>query len=221
MKNHRQNDRLLLVIAVLLAIIAVAGCRAYGSNLFHKATLKDLATGRVKHENVRVRGIVTEIRMEGAGNDAYWIKLCDNKTLSKTLHRRALSARDNAAHSRRLRGSSQRSPAVSFLIQKQNLEKNPMEIFALFIVCSGITTGKLVLYLAIALAIGLFVGAQLTSHEERAHDYNLEDAELDEVHKLEAEASAEGKAVLAKLKGAAAELKQREQRVIAGLRGRS
>jgi uncharacterized membrane protein YraQ (UPF0718 family) len=83
---------------------------------------------------------------------------------------------------------------------------------------AGPTLGWFIFSLFIALVIGLVVGAQVTSHEERALDYNLEDLELDELHMLEADASADGKAAIAKLKAAAARLKQLEQRVAQGVR---
>lgn len=69
----------------------------------------------------------------------------------------------------------------------------------LALLAAGIPAGKVVLAVVIAFAIGLAVGAQATSHEERAHNYNLEDVELDGLRKLEAAASAEGKRALSKL----------------------
>jgi hypothetical protein len=81
----------------------------------------------------------------------------------------------------------------------------------------AVALGWFIFWLFIALIIGLVVGAQTTSHEERALDYNLEDLELDELHKLEAQATAGGKLAIAKLKAAAAQAKALEQSVIAGI----
>jgi uncharacterized membrane protein YraQ (UPF0718 family) len=90
----------------------------------------------------------------------------------------------------------------------------------LLVIAAGIPVGKVVLALVIAFFIGLLIGAQATSHEERALDYNLEDVELDELKKLEAAASAEGKAVIAKLKAACARAKTLEQKIVQGIRSR-
>jgi hypothetical protein len=88
----------------------------------------------------------------------------------------------------------------------------------LLVIAVGIPVGKVVLFAIIAFVIGLVIGAQATSHEERALNYNLEDVELDELKKLERYASAEGKAVIAKLKAAAARAKTLEQKTIQGIR---
>lgn len=89
MSRRHQNDRLLLAIALLLGIIAVAGCsrhRPYAKPHailhgipYHKASLKDLATGNANYQAVRVRGIVASVRMEGTERSAFWIKLCESR----------------------------------------------------------------------------------------------------------------------------------------------
>jgi hypothetical protein len=67
----------------------------------------------------------------------------------------------------------------------------------LLLALSTLSTGKIVCLALIAFIVGLVAGAQLTSHEERALDYNLEDVELDELKKIKAEAEQ----TLAALKG--------------------
>jgi hypothetical protein len=90
----------------------------------------------------------------------------------------------------------------------------------LLLALSTLSTGKIAGLVLMAFIVGLVAGAQITSHEERALDYNLEDVELDEMKKLEAGASAEAKAVIAKLKAAAARAKTLEQKIIQGIRSR-
>lgn len=88
----------------------------------------------------------------------------------------------------------------------------------LLLALSTLSTGKIVGFVLIAFIVGLVAGAQVASHEERALNYNLEDVELDELKKLEAEASAEGKAVIAKLKLAFGKMKRQELLQVAGRR---
>lgn len=88
----------------------------------------------------------------------------------------------------------------------------------LFVLAAAVSVGKVIAAVLIALILGLVIGAQATSHEERALDYNLEDVELDELHKLEADASAEGKAAIAKLKAGAAKARSLEQEIVDSLR---
>jgi len=65
-------------------------------------------------------------------------------------------------------------------------------------ISAGAVAGFVFAFIAVFVA-GLITGAQVTSHEERALDYNLEDVELDELHKLEAELVAAGTAGLHRL----------------------
>jgi hypothetical protein len=90
----------------------------------------------------------------------------------------------------------------------------------IFLAVSTLSTGKIVGLVLIAFIVGLVAGSQLTSHEERALDYNLEDVELDELKKLEALASDKGKAVIAKLKAAGARAKTLEEKIVQGIRSR-
>jgi hypothetical protein len=90
----------------------------------------------------------------------------------------------------------------------------------LFLIAAGVPVGKVVCVALIALAIGVVIGSQAASHEERALNYNLEDVELDELNKLERFASAEGKAVIGKLKAAGARAKELEEKIVQGIRRR-
>jgi hypothetical protein len=90
----------------------------------------------------------------------------------------------------------------------------------LLLALSTLSTGKIVGLVLIAFIVGLVAGAQVTSHEERALNYNLEDVELDELKKIESAASAEGKAVIAKLKLAFGTMKRLEEVTQGFVRGR-
>lgn len=64
----------------------------------------------------------------------------------------------------------------------------------------AVSTGACIGWVILALVIGLLLGAQITSHEERALDYNLEDEELDLLHNVEARLVGDEKAVLSKVR---------------------
>ena len=84
----------------------------------------------------------------------------------------------------------------------------------------AITVGHFIAAAVIAFILGLLIGAQLTSHEERALDYNLEDVELDELKRLETLATSAGKRAIAKLKAAGfvlrSQVKSAEHKVTSG-----
>jgi len=93
-------------------------------------------------------------------------------------------------------------------------------MFNILLFAAGPSVGWFVFWVLFAFIIGAVIGAQVTSHEERAHDYNLEDLELDELHKLEAGASKEAKAAIAKLKAGAAKAKALEEQIVGEIRRR-
>jgi uncharacterized membrane protein len=93
-------------------------------------------------------------------------------------------------------------------------------MFNLLLAAAAVSIGKVIGLVLIGLLIGLLLGAQITSHEERVHDYNLEDAELDELARIEKYASATGKAAIAKLKDGAARAKALEEKIAGDIRRR-
>ena len=87
-----------------------------------------------------------------------------------------------------------------------------MQLFTLALISTKtVTVGHFIAAVVIALILGLLIGAQLTTHEERSLDYNLEDEELDALKRLEGYADRKELAVLTKLKAAAAALKLQSQ----------
>jgi hypothetical protein len=80
--------------------------------------------------------------------------------------------------------------------------------------------GWFIFWILFAFIIGAIIGAQITSHEERALDYNLEDLEMAELARIEKYASAGGKAAIVKLKAGAARAKALEEQIAGDIRRR-